>query len=451
MSLHKFVFVCLLLVFPAATFSQSIADATVVPLVVEKGFPLQVLLTQKLSFKNNESVYATLIEPVYSFDREVIPAGTEVEGRITGFQKAGKWKRISALLGGDFTSVREPEIEFHALILANGTRIPIQTYVAPGIEKSVESDDKHGHDLENSLTSTSKKSGKERLKSLLWGVSPYRPQYLTSGTRLSAVLMQPLDFGEALVEPGALDELGSQPPANSIVSVRLITPLDSRTARPGTPVQALLTRPLFDSSRRLIFPVGAVMSGTVTEVKPARSRHRHGQLAFNLTTIAPPGLLAAVSANAQSVEGSLLSVHVPHYMKDLRINESGLAHIVESKKRFIGPAWAFIKAERAIGHTADPFEKALLGAYRGKFLKQVTGTGSGSGFGLPASIGGAMVPPVGIGLGFYGAARSVYSNFLGRGRDISLPVNMPMEIRLGKTLPAPYLEERPQLPEESAR
>ena len=41
-----------------------------------------------------------------------------------------------------------------------------------------------------------------------------------------------------------------------------------------------------------------------------------------------------------------------------------------------------------------------------------------------------MVPPVGIGLGVYGAVRSVYSNFLGKGQDIVIPKGTLLEIEL---------------------
>lgn len=437
MFLRKFVclfslFLCL----GGAALAQSSADITAVPLTVDKGFPLQVLLTEKLSFKENASVHARTTEPVYAFDREVIPAGTAVEGEITGFEKAGKWSRISAMLGGDFTPVREPQITFHTLVLPDGNRIPIETSVAPGTEKVVGPGGSQlaESDLKNSLAATTKKPGKARLKTWLWGLSPYHPQYLPVGTRLSATLLEPLDFGEAAFENGALDEVGSEPPADSIVLVRLVTALDSRTAAPGTPVEAMLIRPLFSPDHRLIFPVGARVRGTVTEVSPARSRHRNGKMAFNLTTIEPPDSFMFSALQRHEVKGSPVSVGVAHDMKNLRIDENGAARIAESKKRFIAPIWAFIRAERSLGATADPFGTALLGAYRGKFLKQVTGS-SGSGFGLPASISGAMVPPIGIGLGFYGAARSVYSTFLKRGRDINIPANTEMEVRLEQVTP----------------
>jgi hypothetical protein len=428
----KLLFVCVLFVCLAgAAFAQSLADADMVsiPLVVDKGFPLQVLLTEKLRFKESETVHAKLLEPVYSFDREVIPSGTAIEGTITGFQKGGTWKRVSAMLSGNFTPVRDPQIAFHTLVLADGTRIPIETSVVPGTEKVVRADKQPAGEIKNSLVSTIKKPGKEQLKTWLWGMSPYQPQYLPAGTRLSAVLETPLDFGEAVFQKSVLDAIGSEPPPNSIVSIRLITPLDSRTTRPGAAVDALLTRPVFSEEQKLIFPVGARLHGQVTVASGARSFHRNGQLAFNFTTIAPPISSMSSVLQSQDVDASLVSIQVTHQMKDLRIKEGNTTRIVESKKRFIAPAWSFIKAERSIYASEDSFGTALLGAYRGKFLKQIAGGGE-SGFGLPGSITGAMVPPVGIGLGFFGAARSAYSSFLGRGRDIVLPETTTMEVRL---------------------
>src|SRR5262249_10720736 len=190
------------------------------------------------------------------------------------------------------------------------------------------------------------------------------------GTRLNAVLLEPLDFGAAVFEKGALDEFGSQPPAGSIASVRLITPLNSRVTAPGASVRAQLTEPLFTSEHRLIFPAGSVLLGEVSEVNPARSRHHHGRLMFRFTTIEPPALFTSISLPAQEVDGSPVSIAVARDMKNLHITERDGLRIIESKKRFIGPAWAFVKAGRSISATADSFDEALLGAYRGKFLKR---------------------------------------------------------------------------------
>src|SRR5262245_30763992 len=193
MSTSKFVSICTLMVcLASAAYGQNAFDAKVIPLTVEKGFPLQVILTEKLHFEENGAVHAKLVEPVYAFDREVIPSGTEIEGKITGFEKPGKWKRISAMLGGDFTPLRAPQITFHTVVLSGGNRIPIETLALPGTEKTVglDADKAPEKGFKNSFVSTVKQSSTgDQVKSWLWGMSPLHPQYLPAGTHMNAVLL----------------------------------------------------------------------------------------------------------------------------------------------------------------------------------------------------------------------------------------------------------------------
>jgi hypothetical protein len=56
--------------------------------------------------------------------------------------------------------------------------------------------------------------------------------------------------------------------------------------------------------------------------------------------------------------------------------------------------------------------------------------GGTAGLGLPAGIAGLMAPPVGLGFGAYGVGYAIYSNILGRGKDIVLPVDTSIEIRI---------------------
>src|SRR5689334_19514771 len=143
MLIRKFVSVSVAVVCLAgAGFAQSSAGPTIIPLTVDKGFPLQVRLTEKLQFKQNESVHGVITEPIYAFDREVIPSGTQIEGKITGFKKASTWKRISAMLGGDFTPIRDPLITFDTLVFSDGKQIPIQTSAIPAADKLISSDGK---------------------------------------------------------------------------------------------------------------------------------------------------------------------------------------------------------------------------------------------------------------------------------------------------------------------
>src|SRR6202007_2884196 len=89
------VVLCALVTFAAeplrAQTAESPAPAQIECLVVPEGAPLRVILTEKLRFRLNQPVHARIVEPVYSFDREVLPEGAEVLGHITGFKSAPRW------------------------------------------------------------------------------------------------------------------------------------------------------------------------------------------------------------------------------------------------------------------------------------------------------------------------------------------------------------------------
>src|ERR1700704_6164955 len=96
----------LLSTFPA--FPQSTEPATAdgiqtVPLTVGAGVPLRVYLTQRLTKRLGDTVHARLLEPVFAFDREVIPANTEVLGQVVHLDPVSKMRRVTAIAGGDFT------------------------------------------------------------------------------------------------------------------------------------------------------------------------------------------------------------------------------------------------------------------------------------------------------------------------------------------------------------
>src|SRR6516225_5067718 len=132
MFLRQLLTVSLLFVFLSGTaFAQSadIHRIAIVPLAVDKGAPIKVALMDKVRSRLNEPVHAKIVDPIYAFDREVIPAGTEIEGKVTGVKGVGKWKRASSMLGGDFTPLHDAEITFDTLVFSDGKRLPIQTSV----------------------------------------------------------------------------------------------------------------------------------------------------------------------------------------------------------------------------------------------------------------------------------------------------------------------------------
>src|SRR5579864_4768456 len=69
-----------------------------VPLTIPAGTPLR-LEVEKTTFPKHvgDAVRARLAEPVYAFDKEVIPAGTEVVGHVTGFTETRKSLRVEKM------------------------------------------------------------------------------------------------------------------------------------------------------------------------------------------------------------------------------------------------------------------------------------------------------------------------------------------------------------------
>jgi hypothetical protein len=429
----------LLLSLAAATHAQSLPKVTIVPLTVDKGVPLQIKLTEKVPYKKGRVVVGRLDEPVYAFDRVVIPAGTKVVGKITEFEKGSALKRAVTMLGGDFTPVREPVIRFDTLLFSDGTELPIETVVVPGDDKLVltDSDSRHSSKgLKSALMSNVQGPAKSGLKGLLWGLSPYHPQWLPAGTPLKAALLSPLDFGEVAIGPSALEKVGSQPPDGAIANARLITPLDSQTTIPGTAVEALLTVPVFSPEHHLLFPAGSKLSGTVLDVTAARKPHHDGKMSLSFSTLELPVEFDLPAQPARSVQGSLAGVHVPSAVSGLHVDNQGNAWISKPKMMsFIDPAIAGVSAGTSVNASANSFGHALVGAYGHKFLKQFGDNSPSISFGIAGGISGAMIPPLGMSLGFFSAARAVYSHFIAKGQDVVFPMNTPMEIRLDSTSP----------------
>ena len=74
-----------------------------VHLQVEAGTPLRLYITHRVWFRKNEPVQAKFAEPVWAFDRVVIPAGTVIQGQVTTLVPVPGTERARAIVGGDFT------------------------------------------------------------------------------------------------------------------------------------------------------------------------------------------------------------------------------------------------------------------------------------------------------------------------------------------------------------
>ncbi|HLG95104.1 MAG TPA: hypothetical protein VKX49_02200 [Bryobacteraceae bacterium] len=70
-----------LTLFVAAAADNGPSKTPEVPLVIAAGVPLRLYLTKRLPKRAGAAVEAKVLEPVYVFDRQVIPAGAVVLGR----------------------------------------------------------------------------------------------------------------------------------------------------------------------------------------------------------------------------------------------------------------------------------------------------------------------------------------------------------------------------------
>jgi hypothetical protein len=427
MFVRKSLVLSTLFVFLAgATFAepQQLHRIAIVPLTLDKGFPLKIALTERVRSKINEPVHGKILEPVYAFDREVIPAGTEILGKVTALRSVGKWKRITSMLGGDFTPLHNPEITFDTLVLQDGKQISLEASAVSRGNLLVRF--KNGRS--RAYTSGTQQPPRELVHTMLWSLSPYHPQFVPTGATYKVTLAEPLEFGNIVIGSNVLNAIGSQPDPGSVMYARLMTPVDSKTAKAGTPVQAVLRYPLYSADHRLIFPAGSRLQGEVTEAHASGLLEHGGQLAITFTSIEPPVTIMSSMSQIRDIQGRLVGIEAPADLNQLRIDEDGRAQVARTKERFLAPAFALAGAAPVLGATSSSFGTAVAESYGTNAFSRAFG--GNTGLGLPGSIAGMMVPPVGLGLGAYSVGYAVYFNILGHGKNIVLPEDSSLEIRL---------------------
>ncbi len=82
----------------------------IVSLTVPKGTAVQVVLDKEVRIgKAGQSIHGRVAEPVYAFDKLVVPVGTEVTGRITQVEGVSGGRRVlDALHASRTTHARLP-------------------------------------------------------------------------------------------------------------------------------------------------------------------------------------------------------------------------------------------------------------------------------------------------------------------------------------------------------
>jgi type IV secretory pathway VirB10-like protein len=409
------------------------------------GTPIQVALPKELRVRKvGQAIEGRVVEPVYAFDQIVVPVGASVEGRISELGKlSGKQRTLSAL-NADFTPPRDVGVNFDAMVLPNGKRMPIETSVTPGSGRvlqfvtGAEPDKKKGvKDEAAEKTKEAKAQAKQQWDQAMqqihtpgrahrlvrWSqkLLPARPQYVPAGTVYFAELKTPLEFGQEMMTPEMAQSLGAKVPEGSLVRARLLTPLTSASAQVGDAVDAVVSRPVFDG-KALILPQGSHLKGTVLQVHPAGLWKKNGQLRLTFKELVPP------EGVEQQVEATLAAVQAGKHA-NVKLDSEGGAEATTSKTRYLSTAVSLALA--AASAHQDPDEPAVGSP-------GARAAGGLNGFKLVGMTMGFLVKSraFGYAMGAYGAANSVYSNFIARGQEVVFPKDTAMEVALAKRVGA---------------
>ena len=432
---------------PVPGFPSTSAPSQSVALSVPKGTPLQVALDQEVRVKRvGQPIHGRIVEPVYAFDRVVVPIGSEVTGQVTKIGEISGAKRTVAALDADFTPERKVEVNFDDLALADGRHFRLQSSVTPGsgqvisfvaaaegkekkkgvkdaAEKTKQAKEQARQQWDNAMKQLKTAGRMHRLKRYVEAQLPVHRQYIPAGTVYFAELTAPLDFGAEPMTPEVAASIGGPLPPGSVVHARLITPLTSATTQNGEAVEAVISQPLRDGEGRLIVPQGSRLQGAVRQVQPARRMKKNGQLRIAFQQLIPPdGIGEKVEATLEGVQSG----------KDanVKLDPEGGAEATTPKTRYLATTVALTLAAASAGGGENDVDNGVA------HVKANTGAqvaGGVNGFKVVGMVLGLAVHSRALGytMGAYGAGVSLYSHFIARGNEVVFPKNTAMEIGIG--------------------
>lgn len=441
---------------------QHQAETVPVHLQVNAGTPLRLYITQRVWYRKGEIVHAKFAEPVWAFDRVVIPVGTVVEGQVVDVHPVPAMIRAMAVVRGDFTPLKLAQVSFTNLVLPDGRSLQLATRPSVGLatifvpprppkNKKKSGTKKIAKQSKPPIDPNSKRAQfralvkqqaqaqanartegfldfvrgpnkREWVENFLWGKLPYHPQWYGTGTRFDAELNEPLDFGDVMLDSASLQAVGSGALPDTPVLVRILSTVTSADAHVGDPITGVLSQPLFSPTHQLSLPEGTRLTGKITLARSARMFHRGGQLRFAFDSVEPP-VVASVPARPEAVRADLTAAE--QGKGSVKVDAEGTAQATESKTRFLRPIVAGLVAARSADNDTGK-QNASGGAnanYSGRSL------GGFSGFGLFGTALSYGPKPIGAALGYYGLAWSVYSSLISRGMDVTFERNSAMAIR----------------------
>ena len=417
------------------------ALSQIVPLVLPASTPLQVKIEKRIRITGvGQRIPGRLARPVFVFNKEIIPAGSEVIGHVARLNPVNRQRRFKAILNGDFTPLRNPEIQFDLLKLPDGRTMPIKTGIASQLGVAAPSGKKIQARKKSSLIGTTfgrvqtelfnarqeivaeinSQPKWDRLQDEAYSRLPYHPQFLPANTRLSAPLTEALAFGTETISASEMDQTGL-PPLDTVVTARLVSPVSSNSDT-GSTVSAIVSEPFYSADHHLILPEGTRLIGTVVQAQPARWFRRSGKLRLRFREMELPDLIPTKNRQL-NVEATVARVDAIRRLR-IKVDDEGVMKSIAPKTRFIAPAVQMFLGVNMLDQT----NKNAQSQSTNRVVRTVAGA---SGLGIVGSVAAQFSSEAATGIGFYGAAWSVFNHVVARGHTILLAPDTPFQIRFG--------------------
>lgn len=389
-------------------------------------------MERETKIKQGAQVSARTVDDFYVNDELVVPKDTLVVGKIDRVTPVSRRTRMNAISRGDFTPLHDPEITFTALRFNDGREVPLSTDTATVSSETVRfvaRGTKHASlfrqawmnlmGRKDEAVKVVKAPGKkDRIEEYLYSQLPWHPQEIEDGTVFELHLRQPIAV-TPMTDRQVSPEKGIS--ENAEIKARLITPLDSRTAKNGDVVAAVVSSPELDANHRISIPQGSMLYGHVVNARGARKFGRNGALRFAFEKLQlPEGFEQQVNGVAQGIDSAR--------GRELAIDSEGGVQ-PPSNKSVIAPLALTLLSASALREDEAPMGHAAA---------------SSNGFGMAARIVAITTKSNVFGgvVGGISAARMVYSRFIAHGKDVQFARGTGIEVDLGTAhTPMPKAEE----------
>lgn len=411
---------------------------------VPAGVPLRVELDKSYPMKVGTRIEGHLIEPVYLIDHIAVPSDSKVFGTITGKHSVSRQVRTAAMFNGDLTPLKDADVTFNELETPDGRRFDIETDAnerTATLVRMTAPDQAPKRSLGQRIVAAFRWTKRETAaqfaaphkwdtaKQTLYAQIPVHPQELWAGTQYDAELKQPLELaGQAAPAPAPAADLNELKLTGNL-EARLVDPVDSATATPGMPVEAVLTQPMFEDDPpaqaqvaeatvpvapqahgKLLLPEGTHLIGSVVEAKPAGMFGHNGSLRLTFRKAELP------EGDERVVHGHVIGAEAIKSDR-VRIDDEGQIK-ANGPNRFLAPITLGSLAAVSDSTGAGLMREALTSNGL-DLLTRVIGT---------ASSNGGLIS----GFAYYEVGKIVFDTWIARGHEVVFAKNTRLEIELAQ-------------------